>query len=55
MNPLEKKICVAISKKFDGVCKGADIFTTPITIGQQVYSYNNHITMRLQEEFELKR
>lgn len=55
INLLEKEICVAVSKKLDGVCKSADVFTTPVTIGQQVYSHNNYVTMRLREEYELKR
>ncbi|XP_071574071.1 thioredoxin domain-containing protein 11 isoform X2 [Temnothorax nylanderi] len=58
MNPLEKEICTVISKKFD-VCKGTDVFTIPVMIGQhekQIYNYNkNYVSIKLQEESKLKR
>lgn len=58
MNPLEKEMCIVISKKFDDVCKNIDVFTS-VTIGQyekQIYNFNkNYVSIKLQEESKLKR
>lgn len=57
MNPLEKEICIIISKKINDVCKNTDVFTIPVTIGQhekQIYNYNKNYVSKLQES-KLKR
>ncbi|XP_014489487.1 PREDICTED: thioredoxin domain-containing protein 11 [Dinoponera quadriceps] len=58
MSPLvQRKICVSVSERFDGVCKDTDVFTVTVEqCGKQVCNYNkNYAVMRLQEESKLKR
>ncbi|EZA61446.1 hypothetical protein DMN91_003951 [Ooceraea biroi] len=55
MNPLEKEICVTVSRQFDSVCKNIDIFTMPVgKCGQQIYNSNKRY-VRVRDESKLQR
>lgn len=58
ISPLAKKeTCVAVSEKFDDVCKDTDIFMASMVVrqcGKQIFDYNKYMTMKLEQP-KLKR